>query len=233
MYHDVCGTLNGRQLEDGSLLYGCTCNMSLSIAMLHGLTFDTSFPRAAFEVRAKVPLHCQGFPHPWPGCLLSEHMIPDSFTVQCIAAPLCTAGDRRRTHSPLWEGKQHSAANASSMCLPWIWRRDHPPSECAALSLSSSAPRARQDVEFCVRARKHNVHLTYCAGAVVQHAFAPGANGLYKQFFRYGMFERHMCAKHPEYMSWLSVSSEISSFGRLPGLLAANDADGPPGGTSG
>lgn len=92
---------------------------------------------------------------------------------------------------------------------------------------------ARQDVEFCVRARKHNVRLTYCAGAVVQHAFAPGANGLYKQFFRYGMFERHMCAKHPEYMSWLSVSSEISSFGGLPGVLAADNggaaANGPCG----
>ena len=46
----MCGTLNGRQLEDGSLLYGCTCNMSLSITALHGLAFDTSFPSAAFEV---------------------------------------------------------------------------------------------------------------------------------------------------------------------------------------
>lgn len=54
MYHDVCGTLNGRQLEDGSLLYGCTCNMSLSITALHGLAFDTSFPSAAFEVRARA-----------------------------------------------------------------------------------------------------------------------------------------------------------------------------------
>ncbi len=50
MYHDVCGTLNGRQLADGSLLYGCTCNMSLSTAVLAGLSFDTSFPNAAFEV---------------------------------------------------------------------------------------------------------------------------------------------------------------------------------------
>ena len=90
---------------------------------------------------------------------------------------------------------------------------------------------AGQDVEFCVRARKHNVRLTYCAGAVVQHAFAPGANGLYSQFYRYGMFERHMTVKHPEYMSWLSVSSEISSFGGLPVVLAADNeapaADGP------
>jgi hypothetical protein len=26
----VFGTLNGRRAPDGSLLYGCTCNMSLS-----------------------------------------------------------------------------------------------------------------------------------------------------------------------------------------------------------
>ena len=84
-----------------------------------------------------------------------------------------------------------------------------------------------------MRARKHNVALTYCAGAVVQHAFAPGANGLYKQFFRYGMFERHMCAKHPEYMSWLSVSREISSFGGLPGLLPAGNGGAAAGGPRG
>ncbi|KAK9832721.1 hypothetical protein WJX81_003688 [Elliptochloris bilobata] len=134
LYHDVCGTLNGRQLADGSLLYGCTCNMSLSTVALKGLVFDASFPNAAFE-----------------------------------------------------------------------------------------------DVEFCVRARKNNVPLTYCAGAVIQHAFAPGAVGLYNQFFRYGMFERHMCAKHPEYLSWLSVSAEISSFGGLPAVLAAVDGEVRPG----
>ena len=51
LYHDACGTLNGRMLRDGSLLYGCTCNMSLSTAALHGLAFDTSFSSAAFEAR--------------------------------------------------------------------------------------------------------------------------------------------------------------------------------------
>ena len=29
-FHDVFGTLNGRRASDGSLLFGCTCNMSLS-----------------------------------------------------------------------------------------------------------------------------------------------------------------------------------------------------------
>ena len=66
-----------------------------------------------------------------------------------------------------------------------------------------------------MRARKHNVSLTYCAEAIVAHAFAPGAGGLFRQFFRYGMFERLMSAKHPEYLSWLSVSVEISSFDGL------------------
>lgn len=47
-YHDVCGTLNGRRLADGSLLYGCTCNLSVSLAVVD-LTFDASFPAAAFE----------------------------------------------------------------------------------------------------------------------------------------------------------------------------------------
>jgi hypothetical protein len=48
MYHDVCGTLNGRRLEDGSLLYGCTCNLSVDIGAAD-LDFDASFPAAAFE----------------------------------------------------------------------------------------------------------------------------------------------------------------------------------------
>ena len=42
------GTLNGRLLKDGSLLYGCTCNLSLSLAVVDA-TFDASFPAAAFE----------------------------------------------------------------------------------------------------------------------------------------------------------------------------------------
>ena len=48
MYHDVCGALNGRRLADGSLLYGCTCNMSISLAVVD-LTFDASFTAPVFE----------------------------------------------------------------------------------------------------------------------------------------------------------------------------------------
>ena len=55
MYHDVCGTLNGRCLGDGTLLYGCTCNLSITAPVLGSLEFDTGFPDAAFEVRARGP----------------------------------------------------------------------------------------------------------------------------------------------------------------------------------
>ena len=48
MYHDLCGTLNGRRLADGSLLYGCTCNLSVDVAVAD-IAFDASFPAAAFE----------------------------------------------------------------------------------------------------------------------------------------------------------------------------------------
>ena len=65
LYHDVCGTLNGRRLADGTLLYGCTCNLSVTLAAINRLQFDTGFPDAAFEVR------CRGYtPNsaaPWAG----------------------------------------------------------------------------------------------------------------------------------------------------------------------
>ncbi len=68
MYHDVCGTLNGRCLGDGTLLYGCTCNLSITAAVLGSLEFDTGFPDAAFEVR--VPgRHAREQAGVWaPGC---------------------------------------------------------------------------------------------------------------------------------------------------------------------
>jgi len=47
-FHDVFGTLNGRMFTDGSLLYGCTCNMSVSFTACP-LRFDEDFRTAAFE----------------------------------------------------------------------------------------------------------------------------------------------------------------------------------------
>ena len=89
----MCGTLNGRRLEDGSLLYGCTCNLSVNVAAAD-IAFDASFPAAAFE-----------------------------------------------------------------------------------------------DVEFCVRARKRGISLTYAGDAVVSHDYTGGLWGLFRQFQRYGMYE--------------------------------------------
>ena len=49
MFHNTFGTLNGRQLKaTGELLYGCTCNMSVSTQHVRHL-FDSSFPAAAYE----------------------------------------------------------------------------------------------------------------------------------------------------------------------------------------
>eukprot|EP00884_Botryococcus_braunii_P008869 jgi/Botrbrau1/17984/Bobra.0457s0003.1 len=48
MFHDIFGTLNGRKLQDGSLLYGCTCNLSIHLPSVHML-FDLNFADAAFE----------------------------------------------------------------------------------------------------------------------------------------------------------------------------------------
>lgn len=48
MYHDVFGTLNGRSLPDRSLLYGCTCNLSIDTTIVN-IMFDESFPLASFE----------------------------------------------------------------------------------------------------------------------------------------------------------------------------------------
>lgn len=44
LYHDVCGTLNGRRRGDGTLLYGCTCNLSIDLDYC-SQDFDQSFPQ--------------------------------------------------------------------------------------------------------------------------------------------------------------------------------------------
>lgn len=61
VYHDLFGTLNCRKLEDGTLLYGTSCNMSLPLHLFLStrdqkahppkelICFDESFPAAAFE----------------------------------------------------------------------------------------------------------------------------------------------------------------------------------------
>lgn len=63
-FHDACGTLNGRVLPSGALLYGCTCNLSVALSGRKGekasadagysppasaLRFDPAFRAAAFE----------------------------------------------------------------------------------------------------------------------------------------------------------------------------------------
>ncbi len=62
LYHNVCGTLNGRRLSDGSMLYGCTCNLSLDLGRV-AQDFDASFTEvrlwALRQKSARVPL---GFP---------------------------------------------------------------------------------------------------------------------------------------------------------------------------
>ena len=114
LYHEVFGTLNGRMLKDGSVLYGCTCNLSISVAGVD-LLFDTSYPAASFE-----------------------------------------------------------------------------------------------DVEFCIRAKKNRIRMTYYPHAVVHHHFEPGWFSLFRQFQRYGKFERQTALKHREYLPWLWSSHEIS-----------------------
>lgn len=79
-------------------------------------------------------------------------------------------------------------------------------------------------MEFCVRARKSGVSLSYCESAVVKHHFDQGVPGLFRQFRRYGSFERQMCLKHPEYLNWLWASSEISCW---VGLCAPGGAPAP------
>lgn len=47
-YHDMMGTLNGRSIDKG-LLYGPSCNMSISRSILESFRFDERFPNASFE----------------------------------------------------------------------------------------------------------------------------------------------------------------------------------------
>ena len=82
-----------------------------------------------------------------------------------------------------------------------------------------------------MRARKAGVELSYCEAAIVTHHFDPGVAGLFRQFRRYGSFERQMCLKHPEYLNWLWASSEISCWPglRAPGTGGPRWARGGPG----
>lgn len=47
-YHDKMGTLNGRSIGE-TLLYGPSCNMSISKDILQKFKFDERFPNASFE----------------------------------------------------------------------------------------------------------------------------------------------------------------------------------------
>ena len=59
LYHNVCGTLNGRALADGSMLYGCTCNLSVDLGRVD-LDFDMTFTevRRPSEV-SRIKCVCQ------------------------------------------------------------------------------------------------------------------------------------------------------------------------------
>lgn len=48
LFHDITGTLNGRLLPGGEMVYGTTCNLSISLAHVN-LDFDTDFTIASFE----------------------------------------------------------------------------------------------------------------------------------------------------------------------------------------
>lgn len=48
IFHDLHGTLNGRVTRHTSMLYGCTCNLSITAAAVP-LDFDEAFRAAAFE----------------------------------------------------------------------------------------------------------------------------------------------------------------------------------------
>ena len=100
----MCGTLNGRRVSDGSLLYGCTCNMSISAAAV-SIALDTSFPAAAFE-----------------------------------------------------------------------------------------------DVEFCVRARKAGISVSYAEDAVIRHCYEGDLHGLFGRFRKYGLFEAQVCIKGSQFL---------------------------------
>ena len=48
LYHDAYGTLNGRTLSDGTLLYVPTCNMAIRLRTIQ-ISLNPDFPEAAYE----------------------------------------------------------------------------------------------------------------------------------------------------------------------------------------
>ncbi|KAJ8900736.1 hypothetical protein NDN08_000037 [Rhodosorus marinus] len=73
---------------------------------------------------------------------------------------------------------------------------------------------AFEDVEFCVRARKAGPtnSITFVSEAVVKHDYSTDVLGLIEQFWRYGQGHHRMLEVHPEYDTWLAVSSPMSNF---------------------
>ena len=78
LYHDVFGTLNGRSLPDGSILYGCTCNLSIKLDEV-ALEFDESFPLAAFEdIELCIRARKQGIQLNYEPAAIVEHVYDTS-----------------------------------------------------------------------------------------------------------------------------------------------------------
>ena len=107
------GTLNGRLLPSGEVVYGCTCNVSISLAAV-SIEFDTDFTIASFE-----------------------------------------------------------------------------------------------DLDWCFRAIKQGVPVSYQPQAVVEHCFLRGPCAVFRQFQRYGAFQDLMVQKHSRFLGMMHQSRRI------------------------
>lgn len=123
LYHEINGTLNGRVFKkQNNLLYGPTCNLSISRRVAELLRFNEDFPNAAGE-----------------------------------------------------------------------------------------------DIEFCFRALHSNFKIAFCEKAIINHDFGYGKNPYHnlkkfcRQFSRYGMGERVLLQKIPDYYSYFNQTNEISA----------------------
>jgi hypothetical protein len=162
LYHNVCGTLNGRSLADGSMLYGCTCNLSVDLGRVE-LDFDMTFT----EVR----------PPGW------------SSGVQLRCLQMCARMRGCHTQLGVDTSQAHAGTTARGLALKHAWllpccstRPGLYTSEWPVLTGNdvASTQAAFEDVEFCVRARKAGVPVTYDPDAIVRHHYDCTWLGLFR-----------------------------------------------------
>jgi len=85
---------------------------------------------------------------------------------------------------------------------------------CVAMSLGfeeTFSAASMEDVDFCLRAQKQGCPVLLLNDARVLHDYVLSISGFCRQFYKYGLWEKMIVSRHPEYAHLLGNSMEIPS----------------------